>query len=159
MKPVQSCATRCSNNVELKIVCRRHVTRIDFLCKKYCIKNCHFAVLHVPLVLSGGFSHTRAARIIYGLTWDTPSQTIQESVKWKPLKPFYHLNLLSIVFKSYYDLSPLSLRKLFDKRERTYNFRKTNCLRLPRLDLMKKSISYQGAVLWNSLSNDDRASK
>ena len=81
LKPVQSCATRCSNNVELKIVCRRHVTRIDFLCKKYCIKNCHFAVLHVPLVLSGGFSHTRAARIIYGLTWDTPSQTIQESVK------------------------------------------------------------------------------
>ena len=91
--------------------------------------------------------HTRAARIIYGLAWDTPSQTIQESVKWKPLKLFYHLNLLSLVFNSYYDLSPLSVRKLFDKRERTYNFRKTNCLRLPkpRLDLIKKSISFQGA--------------
>ena len=33
-------------------------------------------------------------------------------------------------------------------KERTYNFRKTNCLRLPkpRLDLMKTSISYQGAL-------------
>ena len=99
--------------------------------------------------------HTRAAGIIYGLAWDTPSQTIQESVKWKPLKLFYHFKLLSLVFNSYYDLSHLSLRKLSDKRERTYNFRKTNCLRLPkpRLDLMKKSISYQGALLWNSLSN------
>ena len=83
--------------------------------------------------------HIRAARIIYGLAWDRPSQTIQESVKWKPLKLLYHLKLL---------------------RERTDNFRKTNCLRLPkpRLDLMKKSIFYQGALLWNSLSNDDSAS-
>ena len=104
--------------------------------------------------------HIRATRIIYGLAWDSPSQTIQESVKWKPLKLFYHLKLLSLVFNSYYDLSPLSLRKFFDKGERGYNFRKTNCLKLPkpRLDLMKKSISYQGALLWNSLSNDDRAS-
>ena len=41
-----------------------------------------------------------------------------------------------------------------------FEIRKTNCLRPPksRLGLMKKSISYQGAVLWNSLSNDDRAS-
>ena len=45
--------------------------------------------------------HKRAARIIYSLAWDIPSQTIQESVKWKPLKHFYHLKLLSLVFNSF----------------------------------------------------------
>ena len=96
-----------------------------------------------------GYTPGHAARIIYGLAWDTPSQTIQESVKWKPLKLLCHLILLSLIFNSYYDLSPISLRKFIDKGERTYNFKKTNCLKLPkpRLDLMKKSISYKGALL------------
>ena len=42
--------------------------------------------------------HTRAARILYGLAWDTLSQTIQESVKWKPLKPFLSFEIIKLSF-------------------------------------------------------------
>ena len=38
LKPVQSCATRCGSNVALKIVCKRHVTRIDILCNNIALK-------------------------------------------------------------------------------------------------------------------------
>ena len=38
LKPVQSCGIRCGNNVALKIVCKRHVTRIDFLCNNIALK-------------------------------------------------------------------------------------------------------------------------
>ena len=38
VKPVQSCSTRCGNNVALKIVCRRHVARIDFLCNNIALQ-------------------------------------------------------------------------------------------------------------------------
>ena len=32
LKPVQSCENVAATNVALKVVCRRYVTRIDFLC-------------------------------------------------------------------------------------------------------------------------------
>ena len=38
LKSVQSCSTRYGNNVALKIVCRRHVTRIDCLCNNVALK-------------------------------------------------------------------------------------------------------------------------
>ena len=38
LKSVQSCATRCGNNVALKIVCKHHVTRFDFLCNNITLK-------------------------------------------------------------------------------------------------------------------------
>ena len=115
------------------------VISINYFEKK---KLCIFTSIGIPVRFYKIYIDT-------GLAYDTPSQTIRGSVKWKLFKLFYHFKLLSLVYNSYYELSPLSLRKLFDKRGRTYNFRKTNCLRLPkpRLDLMKKSISYQGALL------------
>ena len=39
LKSVQSCATRCAPNVALRIVCSRHVTRIDFLCNNIALKS------------------------------------------------------------------------------------------------------------------------
>ena len=40
LKPVQSCAPRCGNNVALKLVSRRYVTRINrFLCSNIAFSN------------------------------------------------------------------------------------------------------------------------
>ena len=107
-----------------------------------------------------GKLHLRAARIIWGYAWDMLSNEVRRLAKWRTLKLFYDIKLLSLVFNSYYQISPHQLQKLFVKRERTYNFRKMNCLRVPKLrtDYLKNSVSYRGAVLWNSLDNKLRCS-
>ena len=69
--------------------------------------------------------YLRAARIVYGYAWNTPSTEVQRLGNWRPLKLFYDLKLLSLVFNGYHNWSPLQLQKLFVKRERTYNTRKT----------------------------------
>ena len=94
--------------------------------------------------------HTRAARIIYNHSWDISSIETQRLANWRPLKLFYQLKLLIIVYNNYHYMSPLQLQTLFTKRERTYDFRSTNCLCLPKMDYLKKSVSYQGVTLWNS---------
>ena len=102
--------------------------------------------------------HIRAARIIYHYTWDKPSKEVQSQTNWRPLKLFYNLKLLKLVFNHYHNLSPIMLQNLFEKREQVYNFRTTNCLNLPkcRTDYMQKSVVYQGGILWNSLENSAR---
>lgn len=104
--------------------------------------------------------HMRAARIIFNLGSETSTEEVKKITKWRSLKYFYNLELLRLVFNCYHGLVPLQLQNLFIKRERPYNFRKINCLCLPKpqLDIMKKSISYQGSALWNSLDNDIRTS-
>ena len=58
-----------------------------------------------------GKLHLRAARIIYGYAWDTPSIEVKRLVNWRPLKLFYDLKLLSIVFKSFLEREPTILEK------------------------------------------------
>jgi hypothetical protein len=105
--------------------------------------------------------HVRAARIILGCAWDTPSTEVKRLANWRTLKLFYDLKLLSLVFNCYHQISPPpppQLQKLFVKRERMYNIRTMNCLRIPKpkTDYLKKSVPYKGAVLWNSLDNELR---
>ncbi len=97
--------------------------------------------------------HIRAARIIYHYAWDKSSQEVQRQTNWKPLKLFYNLRLLKLVFKYHQDLLPITLQYLFSKREQAYNFRKTNCLKLPkcRTDYMKKSIAYHKGQSYGTL--------
>ena len=102
--------------------------------------------------------HIRAAKTIFGYTWDTSTCEVKKRTNWRSLKLFYDLKLLTLVFKCYHNQSPPQLQKLFVKRERLYDFRSTNCLRLPkpRSDYLNKSVSYLGADLWNSLNNELR---
>jgi hypothetical protein len=103
--------------------------------------------------------HIRAARLIYQYAWDKPSKEVQTQTNWRPLKLFYNLKLLKLIFNYYRNLSPITLQHIFTKREQVYNFIQTNCLKIPKfkIDFMKKSVGYQGAILWNSLENSDRS--
>jgi hypothetical protein len=103
--------------------------------------------------------HISAARLIYQYAWDKPSKEVQTQTNWRLLKLFYNLIILKLVFNYYHNLSPITFQHIFTKREQVYNFRKTNCLKIPKFktDLMKKSVGYQGAILWNSLENSDRS--
>ena len=105
--------------------------------------------------------HARAAKIIYGLDWDTPTTQVLATTNWRSLKHTYIFKMLCLVYNCYYGLVPIPLQDLFIKRLRIYNFRKTNCLKPPKpnLDYIKKSIAYQGATIWNSLDNGTRVAE
>ena len=55
---------------------------------------------------------------------------------------------------------PLYLKSLFSARTKEYNFRnnqfKVN-LRKPRTNYLKRSLCYNGALLWNSLPHEVRS--
>ena len=42
--------------------------------------------------------HRRAARIIFNLSWDTPSDTAMEITKWDSILDLYKLSLLKLFY-------------------------------------------------------------
>ena len=105
--------------------------------------------------------HIRAAKIIFGLDWNTPTDLVRTKYNWITLKTKHLKSLATLVYKCDQGDAPVPVQELFVKRTRTYNLRKENCLSLPRprTEIMKKSIVYKGSVLWNNLSNECRKAK
>ena len=99
----------------------------------------------------------RAAKLIYGLNWLSPSDEVLLQTKWKSLK-LYIRRVLYFVFKCVSGDAPFHLRHLWSKHESRYNLRRKNCLVLPKpnTDFIKKSVKFVGASLWNSLKNNAR---
>ena len=65
-----------------------------------------------------------------------------------------------IMFKSLNGLAPVYLRELFSKRDTDYDLRDSSRklnLPKPRTNYLKRSFSYSGALLWNSLPESIRA--
>ena len=103
--------------------------------------------------------HVRAAKVIYKLDLQTPTEDVLAQTNWKPLEKLYSQRLLFLAQNCYYGYSPIPLQSLFAKYFSNYNLRRklTIALPKPKTDFLKKSISYQAAVLWNSLDNNTRA--
>ena len=101
--------------------------------------------------------HVRAAKI-YGLDWLTPSDEVLLLTKWNTLKQMHIRRVRCIVYKSVIGDAPLQLRHLWSKQISGYNLRRKNCLVLPKpnKDFVKKSLAFEGALLWNSLDNETR---
>ena len=102
--------------------------------------------------------HARAAKCIHKLDGLTPTHEVLSYTKWKPLKDLRTQRLLHLVFKCYHGYSLATLQTLFKKYTSTYNLRRKHTIlpTKPRSDFLKKSISYQASVLWNSLDNSTR---
>ena len=100
----------------------------------------------------------RAAKFIFGLHWNTSTEEVRMKYNWKTLKNTYLKLLVMVVHKCYHGKAPVPIQELFAKRSSTYTLRKENCLSVPRreTEIMKKSITYKGSVLWNNLSNESR---
>ena len=102
--------------------------------------------------------HVRAAKIIFCLDWNTPTNDVITICNWKTLRRTYLESLAKLTQKSYYQVVPTAIADLFVKRFCGYNLRERNCLSLSkaRTEIMKKSISYKGSILWNNLNNETR---
>ena len=97
----------------------------------------------------------RAARIICVAPWDTSSATVLEQLNWKPLSHRHQYNTSIWIYKMLNNLAPPYLSTGSSFSSNKYNFRqsKNNVFILQlKTDFKKRSLSYRGAILWNSQS-------
>ena len=104
--------------------------------------------------------HVRAAKIIYGLDWCTPSEQVLATAKWNTIKNINSRRLLCLAYNCYYAHVPELLQSLISKKHYAYNFRRklTLALPTPKSNFVRNSILFRATILWNSLTNDQRAS-
>ena len=97
----------------------------------------------------------RAAQIILDKAYDWPSAPLFKELKWLswPERLLFHKAI--IVYKSLNNLTPEYMSSLFCKNSTGYNLRsiEKGDLVLPKFKLMsfKKSLSYSGVEIWNTI--------
>ena len=103
----------------------------------------------------------RATRITTRSSWETRSKDILASLNWETLEN-RRLNLKKkFMFKILNSKAPKYMNDLFMKREQITSVVLRNdenklAVPFPKTDCFKKSISYSGAILWNSLPRQER---
>jgi len=106
----------------------------------------------------------RAARIITGATYEIRSKDVLDSLGWQPLKHRRDLSVATLMFKCLNNQSPNYIKEMFKKNCEitSYNLRGSkHSLFIPRFNTEygKKSFSYRGAKMWNSLPEDTKSKK
>ena len=104
----------------------------------------------------------RAARILMCANYDSNINELFRALGWRKLK-YQRLESAAIMmYKSLHGMTPEYLSSRFVSRNDVTSYRLRNtenklALPQPRTNYLKKSFSYRGAGLWNSLSSDLRA--
>ena len=103
----------------------------------------------------------RAARIVTGSSFDTPSRPLIERLGWKTIEQLISYESKIVVFKSLNELAPQYLSSLFKRNSQcsTRCLRNTETyLRVPKKTSVngQKCFSFRGAKLWNSLSAESK---
>ena len=93
--------------------------------------------------------HIRAADLIYGLDWPTPSDEVLLLTKWKTQKQMYIRRVLCLGYKCITGDASFQLCHLRSKQISEHNLRRNNCLVLPKpkTDFVKKSLAFEVASL------------
>ena len=108
--------------------------------------------------------HKRAAYIVSGCTWDTPSDQVIRNLGWRTLKELFQKSIACMMYTSMNDIAPPILRNRCclndDVSLRCTRNTNRNLLRptLCRTQFYQHSFQYIGAVTWNSLSDECRNS-
>ena len=99
--------------------------------------------------------HRRAARIIYNLPHDTPTDEVYRQSNWNTLTFYYKLRLIKLFHSVFIGEAPTALSYLTNKPRTAYYLRRSNNVIVPRFNskFLKNSISYRGAILWNAVSS------
>ena len=100
----------------------------------------------------------RAAKIILKKKRDESSTQALQTLKWENLETkLYHHEAVTM-YKIFHNLTPSYLTEHFSFKERKYNTRSSDILKVnkPHTEYKKKSLSYHGANLWNNLSEQVR---
>ena len=103
----------------------------------------------------------RAARVITRSTYDISSSQLLDQLQWNTLSVNRHKQKAVVMFKTLNGQSPQYLQELFSSRNCQYSLRNSNgklFIPKPNTDYLKRSFSYSGASLWNSLPESLRLS-
>ena len=108
--------------------------------------------------------HKRAAYIVSGSTWQTPSEQVMRDLGWKTLKEIFHKSIACMVYKCVNGIAPQILSDRFCRND-DVSLRHTRStdrllLRPPlcRTQFYQNSFIYAGSITWNSLPDDYRNS-
>ena len=105
----------------------------------------------------------RAARILTSSSYDADARYLLQQPGWKDLITQRQIQVALMVFKALNDLASDYLSSMFTERSVSgYVLRdSTNKLNvpIPRTNYLKRSFSYRGATLWNSLPCNLRQEK
>ncbi|PFX24043.1 Nephrocystin-4 [Stylophora pistillata] len=101
----------------------------------------------------------RAARVLTFSNYDADATELLEFLGWKNLARQQEIHKATMMFRCLHGLAPRYLYSKFTWRDSAYDLRDSeNKLNvpLPRTNYYRKSFSYNGATLWNSLPRDIR---
>ena len=104
----------------------------------------------------------RAARILMSANSDCNVDDLFLALGWRKLKHQRQVSTAIMMYKTVHGMTPDYLTSKFVSRDEITSYRLRNTenklvLPLPRTNYLKKSFSYSGAKLWNSLSHDLRS--
>ena len=103
----------------------------------------------------------RAARVITQSTYDISSRDLLSELQWNSLSINRDKQKAIFIFKTLNGLTPQYLEEMFSSRIGHYTLRDSNkklFIPKPNTDYLKRSFSYSGASLWNSLPESLRLS-
>ncbi len=103
----------------------------------------------------------RAARVITRSSYDASSSSVLEELGCNNLYTNRKMQKAILMYKVMNNLTPMYLQELFVTRVSHYRLRDSEgklFLPKPRTDYLKRSFSYSGASLWNSLPESLRSS-
>ena len=97
--------------------------------------------------------HCRAGRVIFNFPKDMPSAKVLARAKWDALRTRYKLSILKLISKMFHNVSPSYRSIHISKFQPSYDLRRSHLIAIPsfRTNIMKSSIAYRGAILWNHL--------
>ena len=100
----------------------------------------------------------------YNRFWNcaNSNRTKIETLKWKKLVLRRMKQKATMMFKSFNELALVYLQDLFNEQSTDYDFRDSFgklTLPRPRSNYFRRSFSYSGALLWNSLPRNIRKIK
>ncbi len=100
----------------------------------------------------------RAAKIITGISRYGSSTQALRNLQWKSLDEKLQVNEAVTMYKIIHNQAPNYLCNRFAKQETYHNTRNRNVLTIekPNTEYKKRSFSYRGATLWNSLDENVR---
>ena len=82
-----------------------------------------------------------------------PTDEVYRHSNWNTLTFYYKLRLIKLLHSVFTGEAPAALSYLVNKPCTAYNLRRSNNIVVPRFNsqLLKNSISYGGAILWNAV--------
>ena len=103
--------------------------------------------------------HTRAAKIIHGITCDTTDEAILRKAKWDTVSYLYKRKLLIFMQNLHQKRLPYRCSELFDTcKSTTLDLRSGTKFKVPefRSEIGRHSICYRGPLLLNTFKDDQK---